>query len=661
VKARVGKILFLILGAFFFVGACGSRSGDHQTAVMQEVKTSSETGIDEKISPEPSKEVNLTNEQKQLYETYAPQLDEMLANNERRIENCEQCQELVSSIYLFSEDYHGWLQGDHDADGLAMLQMLIEYGEQGNTSDDKQKYVGCLLEDGSLWLTYQSTYDGNYDLPDYVVNENVLRYSRVDYVYDDGLGNVEEEIKERQQQTAEVLGQKLSKNKQEYWVHEGKIYQIDRENQLFIDATEDRGGLIVSFFEQQLERIACQIKVNESVLPEVEQWKPEGYSLVNDWNNIAVNDLNEDGMNDYVLALYPDDFVEVPRYEEFSPYDHSSEYQVASFWLLLSTENKSYEQIQLTDTIDCRVDCVLKLVEVAFVKEGILQLEYFVGRSPYYNSVIQFKYDNERKNFYVYRSYFREDFTGDSYMLLIGDETNYGDTSMWFYFDHSQSYCETRWNMSDDNVLAQNVMISSYISSFEYACTNLVEEHHINSLIWNKEYELTQELPKKYENMDLSFYMHTESVFYNESIISGQVEGMGHAVSDNKNYDVSRFACPIMIDKNTGNYVHVTECIDKESFLQIFENWASEKRNAEELETGEKKYFEKAIANYWEKADTIEHSINAPEEMLCLQIVPEGIMIGVRAEGETWLEYCIIDKEYFLGTELWKYLKPEWM
>lgn len=655
------KLLFLLLGAVLCLSACANGSTAYRTAIGDEAEVEAATKSAGNVQSKAVEKEKLAEEQNQLFETYIGELEELLANNKTRIEGCEQYQEYVSTIYLAVKDpdesYHGCLQADYDENGVASIQMMIEFGEKGEASDDRQKWEGQLLGNGSLWLTYQSTYDEKYDLPDYIVNEDVLRYDRADHVYGDGSTDIEQRKKENGQQIMQTLEEDIAGNKKEFWVIEEKVYEIDRENKRFMDVTEEMGGLIASFFAQQPERIACNVVGNEAVLEEVEKWKPEGYSLLYDWHMIAVSDLNKDGANDYVAALYPDDFEVVRRYEDDSPYEMRPEYYAASFWLLLSKENKEYEQIQLTRTIEYRLSDALTLTELGFVKENRIQLEYFVGHSPWYNAVIQFDYNPEEKDFYVYRSYFREDGK-----LLIGDKPNYGDASVDAYFSVPLPYSETRWESEDDIVLADNAVLSYYSGGFQYGCKNMLEEHRMNSLIWDKEYELAQALQKKYENMELSFDICADGVFYNENIISGRVELDGKATLGNAGYEIDRFIYPIMIDKNGGEYVYVTECIDKEAFLQIFRNYMSEERNRNELDTDELEYLENAIMNHWENADSIEHYINNPEEILCLQIVPEGIRITVRAEEEKWRnDHFVIDRECFLGTELWKYLQPEWL
>lgn len=591
---------------------------------------------------------------------YIDELDAMISNNEQKMEDCEKYQEFISSIYLFHEDYHGYLQADYDGDGVICAKMLIETGEMGETSDDKQKWTGQILEDGSLWLTYQSTYDEKYDLPDYIVNEDVLRYSRADYIYNDGAVNVEKQRTDNKQQIVQALNIDMSGNKKEFWSRGDKIYEVDRKSQRLIDETEAFGGLIVAFWEQQLERIECRTKQEESVLAQVEQLMPNGYNRLNDWNNIAVSDLNKDGWNDYVMALYPDDYEEEHRYEEFSPYEMIPEYYASSFWLFLSTGGKEYEQIQLSHTIEYTQSDALCLTEISFIKENLLQLEYFVGRSPWCNAVMQFEYNDEQKDFYIYQSYYRESEGRKPDKLLVGNKEDYGDIRLGYYFANGHPYDAIKWESADDIILSDKAVLETYSDSFQYRGEDLLKEHLINSRIWGKEDELVQALLKKYEKYYLECNMLTDSTFYSDNIISGYLEGYGRVISENEEKEVALFFYPIMIDKSSGEYINIKEYIDKDEFLEIFSNFVTEERKCSELDNEEIERFENAIKNYWDNVNTLDISINKPKETLHLQIVSEGVAIGTCKDNDVVIDFFVIDRECFLDTELWKYMELIW-
>jgi len=604
-------------------------------------------------SAEEDREDKLPAEQKEAYNFYIDELDRMLSANRRQEQESDIYQESIGTIYLFSHSaYTGGLQANYREEGTTAFQMVLTDEETG----EQQKYDCRLLADGSLWFTYQTESGCGKNLPDYTVNEDVLRFSRTDYIYDDQNVDLEEERQRKRQEMEAYMAKKIGGEVQEFWELQDRIYWIDREQEIFIDMTEEKETCIADFLWEQLRRVNCQINVSEDTIEEVEKYKPEGYSLLwgrNGWDEIAACDLNHDGRMDYVVVLYPDDYEEVQRYEDFSPYEHTSQYYAACFWLLLSTQDGGYEQITLSNSIEYW-ETELSLVEVGFVDEGILQLEYFVGRSPFSNAVLRFFYDEEEKNFYILRSYYRDSF-GDA--LSIGDTDNYGKTSMVYYFSSVYPrHFEGVWQSVQDVPMQDGNMLGYYSDSFQYRCENLLEERHINSLIWEKEYELFLTLKQYYPLMDLDFHMVTDPTFYGPRLVSGQVELSGDA---GDHYDFRTYM-PIMVDKQEGTYVTVTGLLEKEEFAQIFDAWAEDELTYDRITVEEKEQCEGVIAKSWEKADLVENYLGNKEEILFLQIVQEGILMRVWSESDTIRGHdYLIDKEYFWGTNAWDYLKPE--
>ncbi|HBA69806.1 MAG TPA: hypothetical protein DCZ40_10695 [Lachnospiraceae bacterium] len=623
----------------------GFEEAGQQAAGRADEETAQEGKRTEEMTPEEK----LLAEQKELYACYIEKLEQLLSEGGGQETGDGLYQETIGSIYLYSGAYSGGLQADEREDGSMTFWMVVE----DDNTEEKQRFHCRLLTDGSLWFTYQAENEGAKDLPGYIVNEDVLRYGKADFVYDDGQTDIEEKRRLRRQELEQYMGEEVKGEVQEFWCCQEHVYKIDREAETFADVTEEKEGCIAYFLEGQPNRIRCQSKVSEAVLGEVEKYKPEGYSLLwgkNAWSETGVCDLNHDGKMDYVAVLYPDDYEEVRKYADDSPYENSPQYYAAGFWLLLSDEKGEYEQIQLSGSIEYWEDA-LDLVEVGFVDEGVLQLEYFVGRSPFSNAQLQFQYDEEEKNFYILSSYYRD---GYDDALLIGDRDNYGRTSMSSYFAWPQHYCEGVWESVDEVAMQDGSRLGYYSDSFQYRCENLLEERHINSLIWEKEYGLFLAMKEYYSGMELNFHMVADPVFYNHKLVSGHVELYGHAGED---YDFTVWM-PVMADKQKGEYVTVTGLLEKESFIRIFEDWSENELSHGRMETEEKERYRKAIEECWEKADLTENYLGNKEEVLFLQMVQEGVRIGIWSETGKWMQYSIIDKEYFLGTKIWDYLAP---
>lgn len=620
--------------------ACTSQSDSGEDLIQSE-PLQPEAAQPEPIQSE-SIEDKLLAEQKELYTLYIADLDQMLSENRRQAQDSESYQELIDTIYIFSGAYSGALQADYNDDGTSAFQMFLTDGGR----EEKQRYDCRLLSDGSLWFTYQAESERKKDLPAYLVNEDVLRYSKAEYVYDDGRTDLEEKKQLRRQNVEQYMAEETEGEVQEFWCRQEYLYRIDRNDEILVDMTEDKESCIVRFLQKQAKRINCQLAVSEDSIEAVEKYKPEGYSLLsgkNAWDEIAVCDLNHDDRMDYVAVLYPDDYEE-PRYKNASPHELISEYYASCFWLLLSSDEEGYEQIQLSNSIEYW-ESALALDEVSFIDEGILQLEYFVGRSPFSNAQLRFQYDEEKKNFYLLCSYYRDGYDDE---MLIGDIENYGRTSIYNYFVGLQRYYEGEWQGAYEVSMWDGTQLKYYSDSFQYRCENPLEERHINSLIWAKEYELIYGWKQLYPDINLDVSMTARPAFYNRRLVSGWVE-----VDLYDDYKRKEVLMPIMIDKQSREYVTVTELLTKEDYIRIFDDWAADALLYEEIPAEEKERCEEVIEKNWEKADINYFGKNA--EMLFLQIVQKGIRMRVWSEEEErWKEY-LIDKEYFWGTEVWDY------
>ncbi len=584
--------------------------------------------------------------QKASYAFSVGELDGLLSENRRQDENSGQYMEAVGSLYLFPESYSGALEAYYGKEGTTAFWMVMTDG-----AEQRQQYECRLLQDGSLWFTYRTESGSRLDLPDYTVND-ILRYARADYVYDDGEKDLEEERRVRESELAQYMEEETGGELREFWLREGRLFLINREAELFTDVTDEKEICIAQFLLKQSRRIDCQALVSEDAFAEIEKYKPEGYSLLwekNGWSDIAVCDLNRDGRMDYVAALYPDDYEEIIRYGEGSPYEKWPQYYAAGFWLLLSGEDGSYEQIPLSDSIEYW-EAELDLVEVAFVEEGILELEYFIGRSPFSNAVLRFRYDADARDFCIIRSDYRNAYD-DS--LLIGNTDNYGKTSLGAYFTGRQHYCEGIWESMEDIALPGGNQLGYFSDSLRYRCENSTEEEHINSLLQQKEEEVIEELTADYPSGGLDANMVVSPVFYNEKLVSGLIEIYFNDEEDN----FIRLLIPVMVDKQNGEYVAITELIEKETFLRILEEWASDA--LDDFDSPEDKIrCMEAVEENWEQVEKKENYLKKEGRVLFLQIAEEGVRLKIREQTDSWWAYeYTIDKEYFIGTKIWEYYR----
>lgn len=607
-------------------------------------------GLKEKLTAEKQQSEQIEKRQRELYGQKIEELEQLLSDHPRQ--QGEIYREYINSVYLFPESYHGGLRAEY-AEGEARAFQIAVLGWE---TEEKQKYQCRLLADGSLWFTYQTENPCENDLPDYLVNEEVLRYDRADFVYDDGETDVEEVRKTHNEEIERYLAEEAEGEIQEFWSVQGRLYKIDREAEKFVDVSEEKESCIADFLWEQTKRIHCRVRVSADCIREVEKYKPEGYRLlwgINGWDEIAVCDLNHDGRMDYVVALYPEDYEKKIRQSEwFDPYEKLPEYYGAGFWLLLSLGDmpwENYMQIQLSDSIVYQDDS-MTLVETAFTEEGILQLEYFVGRAPFCDICLRFWYDEEEQDFYIVGSGYREHNT-----FLKKAEEHYGRTNLYSFFTFPGKHYEYAGNLGTDVRMNDGNLLDFYSDRFQYRCENPLEEHRINSLIWEKEYELYEALKERYPGMEVEFSMETDPVFQNQKLVTGRVEVYG-AVKGS--YDF-RTEMPILLDRQSGEYVTVTGLLEKEEFLQIFECWSEDAIFRGCMEEQEQRECRRRIAGYWEQADLVESYVGPEKERLILEMAEEGVRVVIWLEGGQREQHFMMDKEYFFGTEIWEYLKPE--
>ena len=171
-KMKVRKIqglLAILLFCMILLTACGKADDvieDMTESVQQPADSEEEEGTDSDLSEE-----KLLSEQKQLYTSHIKTLEQLLLENREQEQTGDIYQELISSIYIFSESYSGGTQASYTEEGLTAFQMVI--ADDGTAK--KQRYDCRLLADGSLWFTYQTESESEKDLPDYVVNELILK------------------------------------------------------------------------------------------------------------------------------------------------------------------------------------------------------------------------------------------------------------------------------------------------------------------------------------------------------------------------------------------------------------------------------------------------------------------------------------------------------
>ena len=80
-----------------------------------------------------------------------------------------------------------------------------------------------------------------------------------------------------------------------------------------------------------------------------------------------------------------------------------------------------------------------------------------------------------------------------------------------------------------------------------------------------KEYELYEALKEQYPGMEMELGMETIPVFQNQKLVAGRVEVYGDVKGS---YDF-RTEMPILLDRQSGAYVTVTDFWRKKSFCRF--------------------------------------------------------------------------------------------
>lgn len=370
---KIQNIFAAVLICTLLLTACKTTDDTTQNT-SESRQQSTDMTEEEQVQPETSeedREEELLAEQRESYNFYIEELERMLSENRRQEQESEIYQESIGSIYLFSQSaYSGGLQASYTEKGTIAFQLVLTDAR----TEERQRYDCRLLADGSLWFTYQTESRCRENLPDYTVNEDVLRFARTDFVYVTGDTDIEEEKQQKRQRLEAYLSEETGGEVQEFWGWQDRIYRIDRERELFIDVTEDKEICIAEFLWEQPKRINCQINVSEETLEEVEKYKPEGYSLLsgrNGWDEIAACDLNHDGRMDYVAVtglLEKEEFAQIfdAWAEDELSYDRITSVEKEQ---CTETIEKSWEKADLVENYLGDKEEILFL---QIVQEGIL-------------------------------------------------------------------------------------------------------------------------------------------------------------------------------------------------------------------------------------------------------------------------------------------------
>ncbi len=602
---RFGLISVMVL----MLTACGSEELNHveeshtdaeSVEVAEGLEDESESIMTEEMLPEGDA---------QLYEQYMDTIDEEITLLQGNVQIYDEYKGKIDAISLYSPYYEPLnpepeeiFEGQYSA---FYEEGVIKSMHVSFTGLENQSYAYYNLDSISY---YASTFSGwgTMDLPEYLANMDILRYTNYEYnkyLYaqyeadDDWISRIG-----------------IDDVKSEFCVINETIYMIDRDRQLLCpvgDGKFEAGNRIVQWMNMLEDRTYGQFYVNEENHQKVASLVPEGY-IFGEQNGIAAGDINGDGYPEYIACLYPDDYdTEYKRYEYGSPYEHIPEYYASQFWLFESNDQGVYQAIQLTDTIECDNE-ILTMLNVNFISDKELEIEYFIGRSPYENRLYRYQYEPEDKAFYLTGIIYREGYDGAVWEM---DEDVIGLVSMKDFY------------MKDgETVKGIDISPEHYYKEKYGTQSNLLDEQH-----------------KKIMKYCEDKWMETEPKIYSEQLYyNGKCYSLFYNIySDGETGNSCTNVLVIDVEKN--KVMNMTDIISQEELLELY-------RYAVYLSTFERPEQD-AIYEHTTLLSEKWEDINTEQSEIRMYLTQDGLVIYY----DSLVERVLIQKEYLAGTELVKY------
>lgn len=591
-----------------------------------------------------------------LYETYIPALDEvLLAYRENamgevsyaaydRFFYYDNYSLPVGKLTLFSED------GDYT--GLrAQIQCAERFCSNAKEKDVKQyileyyelpdiSYFSFLEEGGSsakINLPYFMCVQGMEHL--YAIEENEsLKYT----VY--GNKYFTESISFSENMPYSPDREEL----RELIRIETNLYIIDRERGALILLTPKANSKDTVFVDwiQELKALCHQdIMVGNSVsAEELQAYLPNGYTF---WHKEPVTaDINEDGYPDVLAVLIPikDSYGWTEEqhmlYDSGSPYIMLPEYYYQELWYFAGQPAGGYRAFRIIKDLEVVSDVpgngeynrnwdILSLIGV-FAFPGGFTLEYFVGRSPFQNRLINYAYGQ-----------------GDE---LTGAQAKDAPSFQFAGITYNDIY-EDAFIKLGGEVLGENkVSLYEHVyDHYEQPLLGRIEPYFLDNIVGLSDAEMA-------ETIYLSLEKEIDGIFAAADLLGANyIEVQIDLVFSNSNILV--FSCsvtngwgtnsilrkiPITIDLRTGEVLNYRDYLTEEELQELFFcEW--EACNAEEA------------LRFFSEYDNYERLLNPEEISLTLHLTQEGLLLySTRKDEESylWQNTHLLPRSCFLGSPL---------
>ncbi|MCH5269836.1 MAG: hypothetical protein J1E83_03725 [Lachnospiraceae bacterium] len=608
-------------------------------------------------------EEDILKEGKLLYETYIPALDQaLLAYRENamgevsyaaydRFFYYDNYSLPVGKLTLFSED------GDYT--GLrAQIQCAERFCSNAKEKDVKQyileyyelpdiSYFSFLEEGGSatkINLPYFMCVQGMEHL--YAIEENgSLKYT----VY--GNKYFTESISFSENMPYSPDREEL----RELIRIDTNLYIIDRERGalILLTAKPDSEDTVFVDWIQDLKALCHQdIMVGNSVsAEELQAYLPNGYTF---WHKEPVTaDINEDGYLDVLAVLIPVkdsyEWTETQRmmYEEGSPYIMLPEYYYQELWYFAGQPNGGYRAFRIIKDLEVVSDVpgngeynrnwdILSLIGV-FAFPGGFTLEYFVGRAPFQNRLINYAYGQgdeltgaQAKDApsFQFAGITYNDIYEDAFIKLGGEVL--GENKVSLNEQHiMDNYIDFLWRYESGGEL----QYTWHVNLINLSDAALAEK--INTL-------LAKEADRLFAAADTlgvhDILLTTDLVFANSNVLIFSFSVSGRTGENKK---IMR-NIPITIDLRTGEVLNYRDYLTEEELQELFFcEW--EACNAEEA------------LRFFSEYDNYERLLNPEEISLTLHLTQEGLLLySTRKDEESylWQNTHLLPRSCFLGSPL---------
>lgn len=477
---------------------------------------------------------------------------------------------------------------------------------------------------GMIYITCRRPAGKEEDVAEYQVCEEVLYYGKVSKDSPEDCAEWEKRLSGYEE--------KMNGETIEYCVMDGHIYQIDREQEQFLDMAGQVPEYMAKWLKREKERVYYAMKVTSEAVEKAKALLPAGYSL-QDEGGIAVCDLNHDGMDDYVVSA-------------LCSADSSSEtmyMQPEDLFLFLSDGDGDYKEKTL---VNGRICCY----RLEFVADGMLLCENIMEIYNYGDplKIDYFFFDAEKEDFYIDKVYQCK----RGMKVLMEEKQSIGDFPVGEYYGGMEHEAGSGWEPVPSETIhfanGKDVVLEDDVI---YRNANEEIAKKVNDSAYEVKAAIADRLMKEFEE-DIT--IRSDVNYLGSSVYSGYMVGTVWESSGSIDFHV-----PLIMDLNSGEVLDITELMAKTDMVKVCQKGMKDKyRN--ELSGEEAERGIRLIETEYERAIRVTQS----KELILAEennwVYFEVIACGLRVVGEddAGPVQFVLDKEYFIDTPLWQYMEP---